>query len=513
MSLGSGLASLAAVGAMTGLSANVRGYAPVGIGPGLVFIAGSSNPQGVGVAASMTDFPSIATPLAGFQFSRVSALFNANPTFVTEAKQDLQPRTSSLGGSYPTGTCGGELQMGRDLNTANANAWGGATFTIDGSRLDPALELLNPGWPTTPPDGMTRLFNTIDAAVAAHGKAFRVFDFDHGNDGNVAQGANYYVNLVDYMNRIRLRYGDVGVVLPIITNKNNAGGLMGTVRTAMEAALMRPDFDRAVGVYLDDLGMRDAAHYADDAGGALGYCEQGKRLAVAVIAAANRTRDLSTPIWGCQADIVTATSTALAPTPLPPFWGGINNKPDIAVMWYSGASANAISAPAGWTQVTNSPQYGGNVSDSRLHVFTRTLTASETAPQIADVASDEAKAAGMFIIRNSTGLDATPTGDTVLASAPSASVTWPTITTVTANCLVVHLVAYRIDAAVPACSAYSNGALAGLAERVDFDSAVGSGYGIAIAIGKKATAGAVGTTTATLASSTSQARLTLVFKP
>lgn len=488
-------------------------YAPVASGPGLVFISGSSNGQGLGVAANMTDFPGIATAFPAFQFSRTGALAGANPTFVSEARQDLQPRTTVVGGAYVAGTCGPELTMGRALDAANNNAWGGATFTADGSRLDAALEWLNSGWPTTPPSGMERLFAAIDAAVIAHGKPLKVFIWDHGNDGNVAQGANYYNNLVTFFDRIRARYGNIGIVIPIITNKNTSGGLMQVVRGHMEAFAMRTDSARVRTVYLDDLGMRDAAHYADDAGGVLGYGAAGNRYATAVISAANQTVDNTFPIWGAQAEIVSATSLGLPPCPLPATFGTYNNKQDIGVLWYSGASANPIAAPAGWTQVTNSPQFAGAVADARLHVFTRVLQPGDSPPTIADVASDEAKIAGIAVIRNTTGLDVNPTGDTVAAAAPSATVTWPSITTVSANCLIVQLVAYRIDDVVPKCSAYANAGLTVLEERVDHDSNVGSGYGIAICIGRRAAAGATGSTTATLASACSQARLTLAFKP
>ena len=497
-------------------------YAPVGTGPGLVVVAGSSNPQGIGVAANMTDFPGIGSAFASFQLIRNSALSGPSPTIVTETIQDLQSRTTSVGVSYGTGTMGAEGKLGRDLDAANNNAWGGVTFTADGSFLDASAAngWLNPSYPTVAPSWMERFFSAIDAAVIAHGKPFRVLIWDHGNDGNIAAGANYYNNLVTFFDRVRSRYGDVGIVIPILTNKNVSGGLMPTVRTGMEAFAMRFDSLRVRVVYLDDVSLRDAAHYADDAGGVLGYCEAGRRYALAVISAANNTISNTFPLWGAQGDFVTATSLGLPPTPLPPVFGTYNNKSDIGVLWYSGASANAISAPAGWTQVTNSPQFGGAVADSRLHVFTRTLQPGDSAPTIADVASDEAKASGIFVIRNSTGLDVNPTGDTVAAASPASAVTWPGLTTVSNNCLIVQLVAYRIDDVVTKCSGYANAALGGAGfgetgprERVDFDSNVGSGYGIAVCVGTKAAAGAIGNTTATLASACSQARLTLAFKP
>lgn len=491
---------------------NPGSYAFVALGPGLVVVGGSSNPQGIIPATDNTDVPGIENAYAGFQLTRIGALGGANPTVITSAKAALQPRVDSIGSPYLVGTAGAELQMGRDLD---ANAWGGVAFTADGSFLDPASTngWLNPGYPTTPPSWMDRFFAAIDAAVIAHGKPFRVLLWDHGNDGNIANGANYYTNLVTFMDRVRQRYGDVGIVIPILTNKNTAGGLMQTVRAHMESFAMREDSARVRTVYTDDATLIDAAHIGPNAGGAIGVCTLGSRYATAVISAANRTVDNTSPKWGAQGVVVTATSTALAPVPLPTVFGTYNNKQDIGVLWYSGASANSITAPTGWTQVTGSPFFGGAVSDSRLHIFTRTLQPGDAAPSIADVASDEAKMAGIFIIRNSSGLDVNPTGDTVAAAAPSAAVTWPDLTPASANCLIVQLVAYRIDDVVPKCSGYTNAALAGLAERVDIDSNVGSGYGIAICVGTKATATAIGNTTATLAAACSQARATLAFKP
>ena len=238
----------------------------------------------------------------------------------------------------------------------------------------------------------------------------------------------------------------------------------------------------------------------------------GNRYATAVISAANETVDNSFPKWGCQAETVSATSLGLPPIPLPVHFGTYNSKADIGVLWYSGASVNNITAPTGWTQVVNSPVFPGVAADARLHVFTKTLVAGEALPVIADVASDEAKLSGICVIRNSTGIDVNPVANSAPASAPLATVTWPTLTTVSANCLILNIVAYRIDDTVSKLSAYTNAATSP-AERVDIDSNIGSGYGIGIAVGTKAVAGAIGATTATLSAACSWAAITIPFKP
>src|SRR5687767_5838673 len=146
--VGSQVGSMA--GSLVNTDSEAAGFAPVSAGPGLVALIGSSNAQGPGVAASMTDFPGIDAAYAGFQFSRSGSTLGGagGGDWVSEARQDLQPRTTTLGAPYLVGTCGAELKMGRDLDAANANAWGGTTFTTDGASLHSTLHFLNPSWPT-----------------------------------------------------------------------------------------------------------------------------------------------------------------------------------------------------------------------------------------------------------------------------------------------------------------------------------------------------------------------------
>lgn len=494
------------------------GFAAVGTGPGLVFIAGSSNAQGIGVAASMTDFPGIGSAYAGFQFSRSGTTLAGagGGTWVNEARQDLQSRTTLIGAPYVVGTAGWELKMGRDLDAANANAWGGATFTCDGASLHTTLHFLNPSWPPVGAQWVDRLFSAIDSAVTSHGKPLRVFVWDHGNDASDGGATTaYYNNLITLFNRIRQRYGNIGIVIRLVSNRGTFGGGINAVRTAMESFAMRTENARVAVVYTDECALRDTAHDADDAGGVLGYCEVGKRLAVAVIAAANNTvQNTSFPWYGAMGEPQVAGSVAFAnPIPFPNFFGQTNNKRDIGVLIYAGAGDNPITAPSGWTQVTGSPVWGGATLDARLHVFTRTLQDGDTAPSIADVAGDGEKSSAIFVVRNSSGLDVNPTFATVAQAAPNAAVSFPSITPVTTNCLIVHILAHGIDSAAPQLGALTNAGLTNLFKRADFCSAQSSGTGFVIGAGHRAAASATGATTGTLLAADTQALMTLAFKP
>lgn len=493
-------------------------FAPVPTGPGLVVILGSSGAQGIGVAANMTDYPGITSAYAGFQLSRSgSTLAGAGGgTWVNEAKQDLQPRTTNVGAPYVIGTAGAELKAGRDLDAANPNAWGGATFTCDGASLHSTLHFLNPSWPPVGAQWLDRLFSTIDAAVSAHNKPVKVVVWDHGNDASDGTAtAAYYNNLIYLFYRIRVKYGNVGIVIKRLNNRCSFGGGINIVRSAMESFAMRPENSRVAVTYVDEVQLRDTAHDADDAGGVLGYCETGKRLAVSIIAAANDTvHSLTSPWWGAQGDIQVAGSTAFAnPIPFPYYYGRVNNKTDIGVLWYCGAGTTAITAPSGWTEVTGSPVWAGAAADARLHVFTRVLQSGDTTPTIADVAGDGEKSSGIFVIRNSSGLDVNPTTATVAAAAPSATVTFPSITPTSTNCLIVNIMAHGIDATPPQVGSLTNAGLTNLFKHIDFDSNTGSGTGCVAGAGVRAAATATGTTGATLLAADSQALMTLAFKP
>jgi hypothetical protein len=340
--------------------------------------------------------------------------------------------------------------------------------------------------------------------------------WDHGNDASDGTAtAAYYSNLIILFDFIRRKYGNVGIVIMRLSNRSTFGGGINIVRAAMESFAMRPENGRVAVCCIDELALRDTAHLADDAGGVLGYCEAGKRLAVAAIAAANDTvHPATSPWWGAQGDIQVAGSIAFAtPIPFPNYYGSVNGKMDIGVLWYAGAGDNAPVTPTGWTQVTGSPVWGGATADARLHVYTRTLQDGDTPPSFADVAGDGEKSSGIFVIRNSSGLDVNPTTATVASASPAAAVSFPSITPVSTNCLIVTVGAHGIDAATPQIGGLTNAGLTGLFKHVDFDSQQGSGTGCIVGAGVRAAASATGATTATLLAADSQALMTLAFKP
>ena len=178
-------------------------------------------------------------------------------------------------------------------------------------------------------------------------------------------------------------------------------------------------------------------------------------------------------------------------------------------------SNQTVSAPAGWAAVTNSPQgtgTGGAAGSTRLDVFWRRATVSESPVTVTDPGDH---AIGQILaFRNciDTGNPWDVTAGDVAAGA-STSVSIPGATTTVANCLIVAAVSHGVDTASSITSGYTNGNLTNIFELTDVSTTQGTGGGFGVAQGEKAAAGAYGTTTATLANSSAQGRISIALKP
>jgi hypothetical protein len=195
---------------------------------------------------------------------------------------------------------------------------------------------------------------------------------------------------------------------------------------------------------------------------------------------------------------------------LPP---GLAEK-DIMLLFVETAN-EAVTAPTGWVAVADSPQGTGTAAGTaatRLTVFWKRAGITETAPTITD--PGEHAVAQILAFRGcvNTGnpWDVT-SGD--VASSASTSVSIPGDTTTVVNCLVVLAVSNATDTATPQASGYTNASLANLTERTDINSTQGNGGGFAVITGEKATIGAYSATTATLATSSVQGRISIALKP
>jgi hypothetical protein len=182
---------------------------------------------------------------------------------------------------------------------------------------------------------------------------------------------------------------------------------------------------------------------------------------------------------------------------------------DIGLL-FVGTSNEAVATPSGWNAVTNGSQgvgSGGSALSIRLQCFwRRAATAAEADAAVLDGGSGQT---GVIV----TFRGCVASGDPINVSAGNATVsaatavTIPGSTTTVANCLVVAITG---AAGSTTQSAEANASLVNLTERVDVAAGVAS---IKVVTGDKLAAGVYDATTATLAASRQQGRVSLALLP
>jgi hypothetical protein len=189
---------------------------------------------------------------------------------------------------------------------------------------------------------------------------------------------------------------------------------------------------------------------------------------------------------------------------------------DIGLLFVQSANqVISLSDAQGFVQVPDSPQGTGTADtagSTRLAVYwCRATSGAMAAPTVADSGDHVVGTIVTFrgCIATGNPWDVTA-GDT---GASNTAVSIPGDTTTVADCLIVMACAHGIDSAAVQFTDWANADLANLAERRDISTASGHGGGIGVATGEKATAGAYGVTTATLASASLQARMSIALKP
>lgn len=169
----------------------------------------------------------------------------------------------------------------------------------------------------------------------------------------------------------------------------------------------------------------------------------------------------------------------------------------------TGGEGTTLAVPSGWTAVTGSPVTAlATTAGSKLQVWYRFATSAAEANVNTGDSGDHqvARIVTFRGVNSTTPFDATPVAAT--KTTASATVTWDSITTATANALIV-LIATRPDdtTSVTSFNTPTNANLTGLVERGEAGSNAGHGGGFVIVTGSKATAGATGTTTANITTS------------
>jgi hypothetical protein len=173
-----------------------------------------------------------------------------------------------------------------------------------------------------------------------------------------------------------------------------------------------------------------------------------------------------------------------------------------------------VTAPAGWGVVPGSPQgagTGGGTAATRISVFWKRYAAGDANPTLSDSGNHQSAQILAFRGTASSGdpWDATAYG----AAGASTAITIPGLTTTVPDTLIVDIVAHGIDtAASNQVSGFDNPSVVGLQKIADNSSTAGNGGGLAVAISRKLTPGAVSATTAVLASSFQQGLFKIALK-
>src|SRR5207245_2693718 len=171
---------------------------------------------------------------------------------------------------------------------------------------------------------------------------------------------------------------------------------------------------------------------------------------------------------------------------------------------------------ADWTQVTNSPQGTGTPANAlapRLTVFwSRATSSSMGAVGVNDSGDHQIAQIITFtgVTRSGNPWDVTA-GD-VAASATTA-VSIPGATTTVPDTLVVAIVANAADTNTAQTSLMTNSSLSSIAERTDVNTNSGLGGGFGVDTGVKTAAGAYNATTTTLATTSTQGRMSVALRP
>jgi hypothetical protein len=194
---------------------------------------------------------------------------------------------------------------------------------------------------------------------------------------------------------------------------------------------------------------------------------------------------------------------------LPAGWA----KNDILLLFAESDVADpAPAAPAGYAHVTGSSV---STTGTRLTVFWKRATAVEADPVLLDVGNH--LLARMIAVRGCCITDnpwEITTTSVESVSDTSGSASGPTTTQ--ANTFIVIAATSDFDPGADdtaGYSAFTNAALGSLTERIDNRAAVGNGGTLGVATGTKATAGAVGATTYTLANAGNKAHLVIALAP
>ena len=184
---------------------------------------------------------------------------------------------------------------------------------------------------------------------------------------------------------------------------------------------------------------------------------------------------------------------------------------DFAILIVETSGDEAFAAPSGWTAVSGSPVIDvADATGSTLSVFYRTAPTGLASTTLA--ASVDHK---VFQIATFNGVSTTAVLNVVTGTKTTAStsLTFPSYTVPSKNNLVLFIASHPVDIGTAQFSAMTNSNLTSITNRINTSTTNGNGGGFCLYTGISANFGLIGTSTATVATSCTNACMVLALEP
>lgn len=186
---------------------------------------------------------------------------------------------------------------------------------------------------------------------------------------------------------------------------------------------------------------------------------------------------------------------------------------DIGLLYIETNYNTTISVDQGWTQVSSSPQ---TATATRLHLYWKRLSASETGPTATQGGTTNHQCGGIIVIRGCVTSDYpwnVTNGSVETTSDTSVSV--PGATTTVNDCLILAACCNGTDSnTVQGTGTPANPDLTEVAfTALNYNTTSGGGGGVSVVKGVRATAGTYGATTFSLVTASDKGLINIALKP
>lgn len=218
---------------------------------------------------------------------------------------------------------------------------------------------------------------------------------------------------------------------------------------------------------------------------------------------------------GAAPEFIAAGLAVTSTTTGSPAWPTRHQAGDLAILVVETSGADATIAPSGWSHVAGSPVVDvADATGSKLQVLWRFATSDQEAN--ASIADPGDHITSRIFTFRGVRRDVAPGRAYATDTKTTASgiVTWPAISTIAPNSLVLCIASRADDTAgTTVFSAFSNANLTNLAEAGEAGSVSGDGGGFVLNYGTRAVIGNIGTSSGTMTVSSTNALITLALEP